>query len=61
MDNLNQIITEVAIVLKSDKSLNPLIEKYGEDKVSEAMVFIAYEEKEILELEEDYYEESNNN
>jgi len=53
MDNLNQIITEVAIVLKSDKSLNPLIEKYGEEKISEAMVFIAYEEREILEYEED--------
>ena len=55
--DLNQIITEVTIALKTDKSLDNLIAKYGEDRIADAMVFITYQEQElVMELEEDDYE-----
>lgn len=54
MKDLNQIITEVAIAIKSDKSLDNLISKYGEEKIADALQFIAFEQQEILEMEEDY-------
>lgn len=51
---LNQIITEVSIALKTDKSIDKLVEKYGEEQVADAMVFITYEQQEkIIEYEED--------
>jgi hypothetical protein len=53
--DINEIITEVAIALKQDKSLDNLIAKYGEDDVNMAMHCIAFEEKEDL-VEEDFYE-----
>ena len=57
MTELNNIITEVTIALKQDKSLSKLIEKYGEEKIADAMVFINHEKlEEIYETEEDDYE-----
>jgi hypothetical protein len=53
--DINQIITEVAIALKTDKSLDKLIVKYGEDDVNTAMHCIAFEEQEDL-VEEDWNE-----
>lgn len=53
--DINEIITEVAIALKQDKSLDNLIAKYGEDDVNMAMHCIAFEEKEDL-VEEDWNE-----
>ncbi len=54
MVDFNDIITEVAIALKTDKSIDKLIEKYGEEKVADAMVFITYQQQETIEIEEDY-------
>lgn len=53
--DINQVITEVAIALKQDKSLSKLIAKYGEDDVNMAMHCIAFDEQEDL-VEEDFYE-----
>lgn len=53
---LNQIITETVIALKTDKSLDKLIEKYSEEQVADALQFITYEQQEIIEMEEDYEE-----
>ena len=53
--DINQIITECAIALKTDKSLNKLIEKYGEDDVNTAMHCIAFQDQEDL-VEEDWNE-----
>jgi len=52
--NLNNIITEVAIAIKTDRSLDKLMEKYGEEQVADALQFITYEQQEIIEVEEDY-------
>jgi hypothetical protein len=55
MTHLNNIITEVAIALKQDKSLDKLIEKYGEEKIADAMVFITYQQQQdVVEQEDDY-------
>jgi hypothetical protein len=48
MGNLNDIITEVTIALKTNKSLDKLIEKYGNENIADAIVFITYEQQEIL-------------
>jgi len=52
--NLNDVIAEVSIALKTDKSLTPIIAKYGNETVGEAMQFITYQKQEVLEEEEDY-------
>ena len=54
MGTLNEIITIVAIALKQNQSLEPLIAKYGSEMIADAMQFINYEQREIIELEEDY-------
>lgn len=54
MGTLNDIITIVAITLKKGESLEPLIAKYGNEMIADAMQFINYENREILEPEEDY-------
>lgn len=54
MGTLNDIITIVAIVLKQNQSLEPLIAKYGNEMISDAMQFINYEQREVIEMEEDY-------
>jgi len=53
--DINQVITECAIALKTDKSLDKLIAKYGEDDVNMAMHCIAFDDREDL-VEEDFYE-----
>jgi hypothetical protein len=52
--DLNQVIAEISIAMKLDKSLDPIIAKYGNETVGEAMQFINYQEQEIIEQEEDY-------
>jgi hypothetical protein len=54
MGTLNDIITIVAIALKKGESLEPLVTKYGNEMIADAMQFINYENREILEPEEDY-------
>lgn len=53
---LNQVITEVALALRTDRSLDKLIEKHGEERIADALQFITYEQKETVEMEEDYGE-----
>lgn len=53
--DINQIITECAIALKTDKSLDKLIAKYGEDDINTAMHCIAFDDREDL-VEEDWNE-----
>jgi hypothetical protein len=57
--DLNQIITEVTIAIKLDKSLDKLIEKYGEEQINDAMTFIAYDKQELIEIEEDELQGTN--
>lgn len=52
--DLNQIIAELSMAIKLDRSLDPIIAKYGNETVGEAMQFINYQEQEIIEEEEDY-------
>jgi hypothetical protein len=54
MGTLNEIITIVAIALKQNQSLEPLIAKYGSEMIADAMQFIKYEQRETIELEEHY-------
>jgi len=54
MGTLNKIITLVAIALKQNQPLKPLIDKYGEEMVADAMQFIMYDKRETIEIEEDY-------
>lgn len=54
MGTLNDIITIVAIALKKGESLEPLIAKYGNEIIADAMQFINYEQREQIEIEEDY-------
>lgn len=51
--DLNKIITEVAIALKTDKSLINLVNLYGEEAIADALQFITYEKRETIEYEED--------
>jgi len=52
--DLNQIIAELSIALKLDKSIDKIIERHGSEVVAEAMQFISFEEREFPEIEEDY-------
>lgn len=56
MGTLNEIITIVAIALKTkNQSLEPLIAKYGSEMIADAVQFINYEKLEtVQEMEEDY-------
>lgn len=54
MGTLNDIITIVAIALKKGESLEPLIAKYGSEMIADAMQFIEYNQREQIEIEEDY-------
>lgn len=55
MGTLNEIITIVAIALKQNQSLEPLIDKYGSEMIADAIQFINYEKLEtVQEMEEDY-------
>lgn len=54
MVNLNQIITEVAIALKQNKDLSELELKYGSENIADAIQFIQYDNRETVEMEEDY-------
>lgn len=54
MGTLNDIITIVAIALKKGESLEPLIAKYGNEMIADAMQFIEYNQREQIEIEEDY-------
>ncbi len=54
MGTLNDLITIVAIAMKKGKSLEPLIEKYGNEMIADALVFIEYNQREQIEIEEDY-------
>lgn len=52
--DLNQVITELSIVLSKDLPLTNIIKKYGNETIGEAMQFIKYEQREQIETEEDY-------
>lgn len=52
--DLNQVITELSIVLSKDLPLTNIIKKYGNETIGEAMQFIKYEQREQIEMEEDY-------
>jgi hypothetical protein len=54
MGTLNELITIVAIHLKSNKPIQELIDKYGEEMVADAMQFVMYNKRETIEIEEDY-------
>lgn len=54
MGTLNDLITIVAIHLKSNKPIQELIDKYGEEMVADAMQFVMYNKRETIEIEEDY-------
>jgi len=54
MGTLNDLITIVAIAIKKGESLEPLIEKYGNEMIADAMQFVMYDKRETIELEEDY-------
>ena len=54
MGTLNDIITIVAIAIKKREPLEPLIEKYGNEMIADALVFIKYDQREQIEIEEDY-------
>lgn len=56
MGTLNELITIVAIALKQNQSLEPLMAKYGSEMISDALQFINYEQRETIEIEEDYGE-----
>ena len=52
--DLNQVITELSIVLSKDLPLTNIIKKYGNETIGEAMQFIKYEQREQIEMEENY-------
>ena len=54
MGTLNDLITIVAIAIKKGESLEPLIEKYGNEMIADAMQFVMYDKRETIELEEHY-------
>lgn len=54
MGTLNKIITEVAIALKQNKDLSELELKYGSENIADAIQFIQYDNRETIEVEEDY-------
>jgi histone H3/H4 len=54
MGTLNDLITIVAIHLKSNKPIQELIDKYGEEMIADAMQFVMYDKRETVEIEEDY-------
>lgn len=54
MGTLNELITIVSIALKQNQSLEPLIAKYGSEMIADAMQFIEYQQREVIEMEEDY-------
>ena len=54
MGTLNDLITIVAISMKKGESLEFLIEKYGNEMIADALVFIEYNQREQIEIEEDY-------
>jgi hypothetical protein len=54
MGTLNDIITIVAITIKKGESLEPLIEKYGNEMIADALIFIEHGQREQIEIEEDY-------
>ena len=54
MGTLNDLITIVAIAMKKGESLEPLIEKYGNEMIADAMQFVMYNKRETIEMEEDY-------
>jgi hypothetical protein len=58
--DLNQVIAELSVALKLDRSINKIIERHGPEAVAEAMQFISFEEREFPEIEEDYEFKSRN-
>jgi hypothetical protein len=52
--DLNEVIAVISIAMKLDKSLDPIIAKYGNEVVGEAMQFIQFENQDVPEIEEDY-------
>ena len=52
--DLNQVIAELSIAMKLDRSLDPIIARYGVETVGEAMQFIQFENQDVPEIEEDY-------
>jgi hypothetical protein len=54
MGTLNELITIVSIALKQNQSLESLIAKYGSEMIADAMQFIEYQQREVIEIEEDY-------
>lgn len=52
--DLNGIILELSIALKKSLPIDDLINKYGIEMVSDAMTFIEYDNREQVEVEEDY-------
>lgn len=52
--DLNQVIAELSIAMKLDRSFDPIIAKYGVEIVGEAMQFIQFENQDVPEIEEDY-------
>jgi hypothetical protein len=52
--DLNQVIAELSIAMKLDRSFDPIIAKYGNEVVGEAMQFIQFENQDVPEIEEDY-------
>ena len=54
MGTINELITIVAIHLKSNKPIQELINKYGEEMIADAMQFVMYDKRETIEIEEHY-------
>lgn len=52
--DLNEVIAVISIAMKLDRSLEPIIAKYGSETVGEAMQFIQFENQDVPEIEEDY-------
>jgi hypothetical protein len=52
--DLNQVIAELSIAMKLDRSFDPIIARYGIETGGEAMQFIQFENQDVPEIEEDY-------
>ena len=58
MANINQLVLKLSILLKKKESLLPLLKFYTEEEIAEALSFIDFDNRENLEIEENFYEEN---
>ena len=54
MGTLNDLINLVSICLAKGESLDNLCATYGSEMIADALQFIRHEQKEVIEIEEDY-------